>query len=53
MKIYQINRFNIITCKYLSCNAAGESPIISDASRNALAALCSPSAAITFARALT
>lgn len=41
----------IITCKYLSWRAAGESPITSDASLNALDAFCSPSAAITLARA--
>lgn len=41
-----------ITCKYLNWIAAGESPIISEASRSARAAFCSPSAAITFARAV-
>lgn len=39
------------TCRYLSWRAAGESPIISDASRNARDAFCSPSDAIIFARA--
>lgn len=41
----------IYTCKYRNCNAAGESPITSEASRNARLAFCSPSAAITLARA--
>lgn len=38
-------------CRYLNWRAAGESWIISDASFNALEALCSPSAAITLALA--
>lgn len=39
------------TCKYRSCSAAGESPMISEASLKALEAFCSPSAAITLALA--
>ena len=37
-----------LTCKYLSCRAAGDSEIISDASLNAPDAFFSPSAAITY-----
>ena len=37
-----------LTCKYLSCSAAGDSEIISDASLNAPDAFFSPSAAITY-----
>ena len=36
------------TCKYLSCRAAGDSEIISEASLRAPEAFFSPSAAITF-----
>ena len=36
------------TCKYLNCSAEEESAITSDASRKALLAFCSPSAAITY-----
>uniref|UniRef100_A0A1B0FA60 Uncharacterized protein n=1 Tax=Glossina morsitans morsitans TaxID=37546 RepID=A0A1B0FA60_GLOMM len=43
--------FKTITCKYRNCKAAGESPITSEASRNAREAFCSPSAAMTLARA--
>lgn len=36
------------TCRYLSWSAAGESPMISEASRKARDAFCSPSAAMTW-----
>lgn len=39
------------TCKYLSCSAEGDSSITEEASRRALEALFSPSAAITLALA--
>lgn len=38
-------------CRYLSCRAAGDAMMISLACRKACADFCSPSAAITFARA--
>lgn len=38
----------IFTWRYLSWSAAGESPMISDASRKAREAFCSPSAAMTW-----
>ncbi len=38
-------------CKYLNCKAAGESEMMSEASFKALEAFCSPSAAMTLARA--
>merc|ERR1711973_298863 len=38
-------------CKYLSCSAAGDSEMISEASFRARDAFCSPSAAITLALA--
>ena len=38
---------NICTCRYLSCSAADDSVITSEASLKALLAFCSPSAAIT------
>lgn len=41
----------LLTWRYRSCSADGESPMISDASRNARAAFCSPSDAMIFARA--
>lgn len=41
----------LLTCKYLSCRAAGESLMTSEASRRARDAFCSPSAAMTLARA--
>ena len=40
--------YQILTCKYLSCNAEDESAITSEASRKARLAFCSPSAAITY-----
>ena len=39
------------TCRYLSCNAAGDSEMISEASLRAPEAFFSPSAAITLALA--
>ncbi len=38
-------------CKYRNCKAIGDSAMTSAASFNCLDAFCSPSAAITFARA--
>jgi hypothetical protein len=51
MKNVRNQEFKCHTCKYRSCNAAGESPMISEASLKALEAFCSPSAAITLALA--
>ena len=38
-------------CKYRNCKAADDSDMMSEASFNALEAFCSPSAAMTLARA--